>query len=121
MQPGVSKDGPLVSECAAHPSRQAFGLPQDEVAGMRPGEGREGSLPGPANKKTALKPAPFSKVHKGSEVLRLLLPLLLRKLLHLLRCLLLLRLLRIRRRPFPAWRDLRRQPDGQLRLQNGQR
>jgi len=27
----VSKDVPLVPECAAHPSRQAFGLPQDEV------------------------------------------------------------------------------------------
>lgn len=50
VQPGVSKDGPLVSECAAHPSRQVFGLPQDEVAGMRPGERREGSLPGTANK-----------------------------------------------------------------------
>ena len=55
VQPGVSKDGPLVSECAAHPSRQAFGLPQDEVAGMKPGEGREGFLPGTANKKTAGK------------------------------------------------------------------
>ncbi len=26
----VSKDGPLAPECAAHPSRQAIGPPQDE-------------------------------------------------------------------------------------------
>jgi hypothetical protein len=33
----VSKDGPLAPECAAHPSRQAFGPPQDEGEGWGQG------------------------------------------------------------------------------------